>query len=104
MSKAKKFQGANCIGCGKYKKMQTLLEEKELVELATQYWELQCSLCLLKQYICKDANKGKVSRDDAVEIYAKFLDEEERADKWKFATIALSIMLIIVILGRGSNA
>ena len=43
-------------------------------------------------------------RDDAVEIYAAFLDEQLRADKWKLATIALSIILVVVILGMGHNA
>lgn len=103
MDKAVKNQVVLCRECNKHKEAMSLLEiaPNKLLE---RYWELNCSLCLLKKYICEGDEEKKMVRDDAVEIYAAFLDKELRADKWKFATIALSIILVVVILGMGHNA
>lgn len=90
-----------CVGCDKYKEPEKFLQIEAIMR---EYWELKCSLCLLKQYMCEESSKGKFERDDSVKIYARFLDEQLRADKWKFATIALSIILVVVILGMGQNA
>lgn len=103
MDKAVKNQVALCRECNKHKEAMSLLETAPN-KLLKRYWELNCSLCLLKKYICEGAEEKKMVRDDAVEIYAAFLDAQLRADKWKLATIALSIILVVVILGMGHNA
>ena len=103
MSKIIENQVARCRKCNKHKEAMSLFETAPN-KLLERYWELNCSLCLLKQYICGGVEEKRMVRDDSVEIYAAFLDAELRADKWKFATIALSIILVVVILGMGHNA
>lgn len=96
-----KRQSFHCEGCNRNKDLMGFLKPDELW---AKCWELECSLCLLRQYICNVPDKGRVEEKDVVKIYSAFLDEQERAEKWRFVATALGIILVALLAMRCWNA